>query len=394
MPPRPETIEQLLKQVQDFSAQAREIREIILANLVMMGEIPAPTFGEEERIRFLLDRFTECRLDRISTDEVNNAFGILEGEGGEKNILVVAHTDTPFPTTADHTIRVEAQKVYGAGVADNSLGCAIIASLPNILDHLGIKLKNNLILMGATRSLGRGNLGGIRFFLENQKVPSDFAVCVEGAQLGRLSYTSIGMLRGVIHCNIPQEYDWTQFSSSTSGAITLLNEVITRMLAIPLPNKPKTTINFGSISSGQSFNAIPTFGTLQFEIRSEQIGMIAEMQEKVEEIVNEVASLSNTEVSLEILARRRPGGIPFSHPLTYNARKVMESLDISPIIIPSTGELAEMIAHEIPAITVGLTKAKHVHTDQENIAIAPIFRGIAQLVGILLAMDKGLCDEQ
>jgi len=393
MLPYPDTLDQLLVQIKQFSEKARGIREIILANLVMLGEIPAPTFGEETRIRFLLDRFTECQLDHISTDECNNGFGILEGSTGEKNILVVAHTDTVFPETADHTIRVGTDSIHGIGVADNALGCAIVASLPNILEALGIRLKNNLILMGATRSLGRGNLAGIRFFLDNHKQKIDFGMCVESVQLGRLSYSALGMLRGVINCNIPQEYDWTQFGAS-GGAVNLLNEVITRMLTIPLPSKPKTVINYGAISAGHSFNSNPITGYLQFEVRSEQIGMISEMQVRIEEIVKEVASLTNADVSLEVLARRRPGGIAFSHPLTYNARKVMETLEIPPIIAPSTGVLSELIAHKIPSITLGITKGKKIHTEQESIVIDPIYRGIAQLLGILIAMDGGFCDEQ
>ena len=64
----PKTINDLLNHVVSSRDQLKNIREIILANLVMMGEIPAPTFEEEPRIRFFLDRFTEAGLDSISTD--------------------------------------------------------------------------------------------------------------------------------------------------------------------------------------------------------------------------------------------------------------------------------------------------------------------------------------
>ena len=33
--------------------QLKESKEILLANAVMLGEIPAPTFAEEDRIQFL-----------------------------------------------------------------------------------------------------------------------------------------------------------------------------------------------------------------------------------------------------------------------------------------------------------------------------------------------------
>jgi len=387
----PTTINQLLNGVVNIKDQLKEIREIILANLVMIGEIPAPTFQESGRIRFLLDRYTEAGLDSISTDEVGNAFGLIRGSEAEKTILVAAHTDNVFTTAVDHTVRVESERIFGPGIADNALGCAVVASIPQIFDHLGIKLKENVLLMGITRSLGRGDLAGLRFFLKNHKIPIDYGVFVEGAQLGRLSYTSVGMLRGEIHCNIPDAYDWNQFKSS--GAITILNEVITRMQAIPLPSKPKTTITFGSVNSGTSYNTVPTTGSLLFEIQSEQAGKVGELQTVLEELTDEVASNTLAELSLEIIARRRPGGIEFSHPLTKTARSIQESLGVTPTIQPSVGELSALIDKGIPGITIGITHASKINTLAESIKIEPIFNGLAQLIGIIQATDGGLCDE-
>jgi acetylornithine deacetylase/succinyl-diaminopimelate desuccinylase-like protein len=387
----PKTINDLLNGVISIRDKVKELREILLANLVMMGEIPAPTFGEEARIRFFLDRFTEAGLDSISTDEVGNAFGFIRGTEGEKTILVAAHTDTVFNSAVDHTVRVESSRIFGPGVADNSLGCAVVASVPQILQQLDIETKHHVLLMGITRSLGRGDLAGIRFFLNNCKLPIDYGLFVEGAQLGRLSYSSIGMLRGEMHCNIPDEYDWTLFESS--GAIHILNEVITKMLAIPLPTKPKTTITFGAVNAGNSYNTVPTSGSLHFEIRSEQAGMVGELQNRLEEIADEVASNSQTLVQLEVISRRRPGGIDFSHPLTKVSKRIQESLGVTPKIQPSVGELSALIDKGIPGITIGIASASQMHSLKENITIDPIFSGLAQLVGILQAMDGGFCDE-
>ncbi|MCB1120749.1 MAG: M20/M25/M40 family metallo-hydrolase [Verrucomicrobiae bacterium] len=391
MAKRPKTLNDILNGVIKAKEDVKAIREILLANLVMMGEIPAPTFGEEARIRFFLDRFTESGLDSISTDEVGNAFGYLRGKEGEKTILVAAHTDTVFDDTIDHTVHVESSRIFGPGIADNSLGCAVVASIPQIFQQLNIELNHNILLMGITRSLGRGDIAGIRFFLNNHKVPIDYGLFVEGAQLGRLSYSSIGMLRGEIHCTIPDEYDWTLFESS--GAISILNDVITKMMAIPLPTKPKTTITLGSLNSGTAYNTVPNSGSLYFEIRSEQAGMVSELHDRIQEITEEVSLNTQTNVDLEVLARRRPGGIAFSHPLTKVAKRIQESLGLNPKIEPSVGELSALIDKQIPGITIGITQASQMHTLKENISIEPIYNGLAQLAGILQAMDGGFCDE-
>lgn len=225
---------------------------MLLANLVMMGEIPAPTFGEEERINFLIDRFKEADLQKSSIDEVGNGFGVLKGDAGDENILVVAHADTVFDEITDHTIQVLKNMVRGPGVADNSLGLSTVATLPTLLERLGIKLKNNLILMGATRSLGRGNLEGLRSFLSNYDEPIKAGIGLEGVELGRLSHTSIGMKRGEIQCRVPEEYNWSRFGNGS--AILTLNEVINKINNIHMPQRPHTSIIMGSISGGSSFN--------------------------------------------------------------------------------------------------------------------------------------------
>ncbi|NIP93641.1 MAG: hypothetical protein GWO24_09360, partial [Akkermansiaceae bacterium] len=48
--------------------QLAEGREVVLANALMLGEIPAPSGQEEARIRFMADRFSQSELLKISID--------------------------------------------------------------------------------------------------------------------------------------------------------------------------------------------------------------------------------------------------------------------------------------------------------------------------------------
>lgn len=357
----------------------------------MLGEIPAPTFKEEERIEFLMNRFKEAELDQTSVDEVGNGIGLIEGEKGEENILVVAHADTVYSEKTDHTLTVQSDTVTGAGVADNSLGLAVLATLPFFLDKFDIKLKQNLFLMGATRSLGRGNLEGLRFFLSNADRPVKVGVGLEGVELGRLSHTSIGMQRGEITCKVPEEYDWSRFGAAS--AILTLNEVINKINEIRLPQRPRTSIVMGSIEGGTSFNTTALQSTLGFEIRSESAELVSDINRAIHEIVTEVSSKSGDTIELDIFAEREPGGIPFSHPLIRRTRKIMEELKIESRPGPSTSELSAFIDHDIPAITLGLTHGDQIHETNENIEIDPTFKGIAQVIGTLLAIDGGYCEE-
>jgi len=385
------SFEDILESLPYLENSVKEQKEMLLANLVMMGEIPAPTFKEDERINFLIDRFKEADLQENSIDEVGNGIGVLKGDGGDENILVVAHADTVFDEKTDHTIQVQKDFVSGPGVADNSLGLSTVATLPTLLERLDIKLKNNLILMGATRSLGRGNLEGLRSFLSNYDQPIKAGVGLEGVELGRLSHTSIGMKRGEIHCQVPEEYNWSRFGNGS--AILTLNEVINKINNIRLPQRPRTSIIMGSISGGSSFNTTALNATLRFEIRSESSEQVQSIHQNFEEIVSEVSSKSGDTIELDIFAQREPGGIPYTHPLVRNTRKILNKLDLEPRPGPSTSELSTFIDRDIPAVTLGLTEGDHIHEINESIKIEPMYKGIAQTIATLKAIDGGYCEE-
>lgn len=386
-----EQLASILENLDHYAEAAESIGEMLLGNLVMVGEIPAPTFQEEERVRFLHDRFTEIGLTNISTDEAGNAFGILEGTDRKKNILVVAHTDTEFSDSVDHTVKLLPGEVSGAGVANNSLGVATLATLPRILEQAGIELKYNLILMGSSHSLGRGNLAGLRFFVDNTRLKINSAICVEGVELGRLSYYSTGMIRGEIRCTVPDEYDWSRFG--VGGAIFTLNEVIDGIAQIPFPQRPRTTVNIGFIQGGTSFATPAKQAFLRFEIRSESAEMVETIHGKISEIAVEVSSRSGARLEYDVVARRIPVGLPFSHPLPAIASKIMKAIGIQTRIQPSLSELSVLLSAGIPSITIGVTHAEHLDEPEEKIMIPPIYRGIAQLLGILQAVDSGCCDE-
>lgn len=382
---------EILESLPRYEEQLSELTEIMLANLVMIAETPAPTFAERRRMEFLIERYNEYELQNCSTDEAGNALGILPGQTGDRNILVVAHLDTVHPEAEDHTVAIQPGYVSGIGIGDNSLGVASMATLPLILRQLDLTLDSNLILMGSARSLGRGNIEGIRFFLDNTEVPISAGLCVEGVRLGRLSYSSIGMLRGEISYDLPEEYDWTRFAAG--GAIVNMNEVINRVLEIPLPRRPQTTIVFNAIESGAGFNMIPTKGSLQFEVRSESGPLVHQLGETIENIAAEVSSRTGTDATVEVLARREPGGIAFNHPLASTAREIIKSLEVKPRMSPSTSELSAFIDKGIPAITVGMTNGENLNEPNERIEIAPLTQGLQQLLGLILAIDKGYCDE-
>lgn len=360
----------------DLRDQLRTYKESVLANLVMAGEIPAPTFSEHRRIEFLINRFIESSVSEVSVDDAGNGIGIIKGTGGEQGngraILINAHADTVFSEKTDHTLMVGKETISGPGVADNGLGFAVLATLPQILSELDIRFHNDMILLGGVKSLGRGNLDGIRFFLDQSPFDIVAGLCIEGIQLGRLSYQSIGMFRGEITCRVPESYDWSRFGEAS--AVLTLNEIINKINDIRIPRRPRTGIVMGKIDGGSSFNTLAKEATLGFEVRSESDEVVSSIETTFRNIATEVASKTGDQIELDIFAHRKAGGIPFEHPVVTQARHAMEQLEIEPRLAPSTSELAAFIDHQIPALTLGITTGEQQHNQLESIQIEPIFR--------------------
>ncbi len=367
----------------------RHLREILFANVVMAGEIPAPTGYERRITRFLSDRFTECGLDNISLDQAGNVAGVISGKTGRRNLLVAAHVDKIWAESEDHTVSVGVGVMSGRGLADNSLGVAVLATLPLILDELGIELDANLVLLGTTRSFGRGDLRGMRFFLENSAREIDSALCLEGIDLGRLSFSSLGMARGEIVVEFTCPHNEETSNEAASGVIATLSEIIGAMLEINRRDCPDTRILIGSIESGSGYSVPPGRGLVRFEIRSLEADRVAAVEEELVQLIGRFSGREGAKVGIEIIARRSPGNLGIDHPLVREAAGILKILGVESRIEPSVSELAALLDRRIPSLTLGLTKGENRHSPEESILLDPIFDGLAQLVSMLEFMDRG-----
>ena len=339
---------------------------------------------------FIIQRLADSGLQECSRDEANNGFALLPGTDGQQTILLAANADTLVEEPEDQTVEIARDQVVGPFVVDNSLALAGLVALPLLLDKTGIRLRSNLLLMAAAGCLGRGNLSGLKTFLAQTSMPVQYGICLEGVQLGRLNYACLGMLRGEITARLPDDYDWMKFGAT--GAILPINDVINQINKIPLPQRPPTRMVFGSIEGGVSFHTIARDTRLRFEARSESSEILNQIQDQLGDICEEVSSRSGVAVQLDIVARREPGGIEIGHPLVKAARAVLAALELAPMMYTTASIMSALVDSRIPAVTLGLTTGHRRGTlDEidESVAIPPLDTGMAQLAGMLLAIDGG-----
>ncbi|MDH3956928.1 MAG: hypothetical protein OET81_09560, partial [Desulfobacteraceae bacterium] len=83
----------------------------------------------------------------------------------------------------------------------------------------------------------------------------------------------------------------------------------------------------------------------------------------------------------------------FNHPLVKSSVAVMKKLDLTPVSGPSESELSIFLSRKIPAVTLGITRGVNYHQQNASVEIEPISKGIAQIIGVIMAIDSGVCDE-
>jgi tripeptide aminopeptidase len=385
-------MEDYLRVLPRFVDQIRNIREIIISNIVLIGQISAPTFYERRRAEYLVERLADFQVSECSIDDFGNPIGIIRGASTEKQaIFVVAHLDTFSDVKADQHYEVTDKIISGMGVSDNSAAVGVLASLPEVFRRLKLTFESDIVLVAPNHNLARGNLRGIRRLLQTWPTPIRGAICLESVELGRLNYYSDSMIRGEISCSIASERQWER--QHVPNAILVINEVINAILGLRLPQKPRTQIVIGKIAGGFNHGNIAYDANIGFEIRSDSDAIVKELYRDIRDIVEGVNKAFAVELSLSRISHLNATRLPFNHPLVKCATRILSRLGVEAVSEPSETALSIFLQRKIPAITLGLTRGDNYHQDNAMIEIEPMFKGVSQIPALIMAMDNGVCDE-
>jgi len=375
-----------------FVDTIKSMKETIITNIVLIGQIPAPTFKEKRRTSVFMERLAEFQVDECTTDGYRNPIGIIKGTNESKPpIFVVAHLDTIFGKDVDHYYSIQENSITGAGIMDNSVGVGVLVSLPEIFRKLNLSFESDIVLAGVIQSLGKGNLRGIRHLLKTWATPIRGAVCIESAELGRLNYYADGMIRCEIDCNITTANGWEH--KFKPNAILVLNEVINQIMKLRLPQKPRSRVIIGKTSGGYKHGVIAYDATLGFEIQSNSDKMVKTIFNSIKDIVEGTSHEYEVNLNLKTLSNIHAAKLAFNHPLVKSTVAVMKKLDLTPVSGPSESELSIFLSRKIPAVTLGITHGENYHQQNAKVEIEPVFKGIAQIIGVIMAIDSGVCDE-
>lgn len=366
-----------------------EFIERIIELAIQIQQIPAPTFHEQKRAEFVRGLFEQEGLRDVEMDEVGNVYGRWTEDGGQskagsKPLVVSAHLDTVFPFEMDLSIRRKEERIHGIGIGDNSLGVAALFGLMWMLQErhfdyadAPLSAKSDIWFVANTCEEGLGDLRGMKSVVDRFGGEVTAYLVLEGMALGHIYHKAVGVKRYRITARTQGGHSWSDYGQPS--AVVELSKLVVQLSALKLPPKPRTTMNVGKIQGGTSVNTIPAEAWLELDLRSEGQAELAELVEGVERLI-EAGSRTGVEIEAEVIGQRPAGEMPVGHPLVRLAQACLEEQGWEPVLTSGSTDANIPLSRGYPALVLGVTRGGGAHTRGEFIELAPIERGMAQLV--------------
>jgi acetylornithine deacetylase/succinyl-diaminopimelate desuccinylase-like protein len=348
----------------------------VLDLAIQIQQIPAPTFDEVARGRFVLEMFSREGLSDLQVDSVGNVLARLPGSGSSLPLIVSAHLDTVFPAETDLAIRREPGRIYGPGIGDNSLGVAGLFGLLWSLREAHFTPPGDVWLVANTCEEGLGDLRGMKALVDKFG-GSRLYLILEGMALGHIYHKAIGVRRYKITAHTPGGHSWIDYGKPS--AIHELSELITKLTSLRLPANPRTTLNVGRIGGGASVNTLAAEAWLELDLRSAAADALTDLDRQVEKLVH-AAGRPDVRFETQLAGQRPMGEMSVHHPLVRLAESCLLKEDIRPHLTAGSTDANIPLSRGYPALVLGLTNGDGAHTSNEYIETEPLRKGLRQLV--------------
>jgi tripeptide aminopeptidase len=386
----------ILQRTKALEASLSSMKELLIGNAVLLGEVPsyAGTWQSDDemsnvdysvRARFFADRLIELGVDECTTDPAGNPIGIIKGSDPSRPpILVCAELDSLYNPPGDIHYAISGDTIIGPGLLDNALGAAAVLSLPDILRREGLALESTVMLAGIANTMRESrSLELVERFLDSLSAKPAAAVIVKGGELGRLNYYSEAVVRADIVC---ERRPGTR--QSPPNMIIVANEIIDRLLAIELPQRPETSVTVGMIRGGYKYGSPATTVRIGIELQSTSNEALSSLSAKVASILDLVRYERRVDIEYIVAASLGAESLGWTHPLTVAAVAVLGALGLEPNVYPSVSELFYFLRRGIPSVTVGVAVGSDYHQDTASASLGSLYTGLAQVVGLIMAADE------
>jgi tripeptide aminopeptidase len=357
----------------------------IVETAIRIQQIPAPTFQEIERSRYVERQMRGLGLLDVEIDQVGNVYGRRAGKANGPALLIAAHLDTVFPAGTDLTVRREGQRIYGPGLGDNSLGVAALIHLAQAMRQNDIANAGDIWFVANVGEEGLGDLRGMRAACERLGGQIAAAIALEGTGPDRVVHAGLGVRRYRISAAAPGGHSWQNFGDPS--AIHALVRLAARLTELDTPKEPRSSFNIGVIEGGTSVNTIAEHASLLLDLRSVEPAALDGLIAQVERIV--AAAEPDSNIQVETVGDRPAGRIPREHPLVQAAAAAYAAAGIEVSFDSASTDANVPLSRGIPAVCIGIGDGENAHRLDEYIEPARVPQGMRALLWLALTATSG-----
>ena len=359
-----------------------DLAAFVVDEAVAIQQIPAPTFHEAARASHIKSRFEALGLTDVHVDAVDNVYGRLPGTNPGRGLMLLAHTDTVFPAETDLSLKRGVNRIIGPGIGDNSLGVAALLGLAKYLRDTGQKPACDLHFVADSCEEGLGDLRGAKAAFARLRDKTAAVINIEGLALGHIYNAGTASHRLHIRALCEGGHSWLHYGRhSAAHSIVALGS---RIAALTPPSEPRTTLNIGMIDGGHAINAIATEASLWLDMRSVCQAALSALSDRVLQLVEKQRD-SGVQFIVETVGERPAGSLPAKHELVVGALEALALLGMGGALEAGSTDANVPLSQGWPAVTIGITRGGNAHRRDEFIEIAPVRRGMQQLVTLVLA---------
>ena len=330
--------------------------------------IPAPTFSEQARAAWFLDRFTALGLSNVHLDEAGNALGELPSPNANAPyVLLSAHLDTVFAPGTDTTPSEDGARILGPGSCDNGAGLTGLLAIVAALRFAAIAPPLPVLFAANVCEEGEGDLRGMRHLLERGEYHSRIAAALplEGSGTATAVIRGLGSRRFRATISGPGGHSWSD--ATVPNPITLVARAVAALADLPTllsrqeaaraetdNAASRTTFSPGQICGGTSINSIPESASVTLDLRSTDATQLDLHAAEIERVFQLVVAQADTleapiNLRLETIGNRPAATLADDSALLYTLRAVDRHLGVRTELRLGSTDANLPLAHGIPA---------------------------------------------
>ena len=223
-----------------------------------------------------------------------------------------------------------------------------------------------IVVLGNVGEEGEGDLRGVRHFYQQPALAGRIAahIVLDGAGADSAVTQALGSLRFQVTISGPGGHSFTD--SGTPNPIAALAVALATVARTPLPEKPSTTLNLGTIHGGTSVNSIPESATASIDFRSTSPDELLRLEVALHRAVEDAVDQTNcrckaprrpqprtTHLSIKKIGDRPAAQLAGDSPILEALRAVDRHLGIQTDLRLGSTDANIPIALGVPSISMG-----------------------------------------